>query len=99
MLYCPDCDKDVEFKSLDVGGKLTHFCPDCGESNLFKSKDEFQAGVDFVIETTRKFEEQKKEKLKRKDEITEVIIVKIITTLLIIFAIVLSIVFLNYAYK
>ena len=42
MLYCSDCDKDVEFKSLDVGGKLTHFCSDCGETNLFKGKEEYE---------------------------------------------------------
>ncbi|MDA7680913.1 hypothetical protein N8603_00860 [Verrucomicrobiales bacterium] len=42
MLYCSDCDKDVEFKSLDVGGMLTHCCIECGSTNLFRSKDEFE---------------------------------------------------------
>ena len=73
MLYCSDCDKDVEFKSLDVGGKLTHFCPDCGESNLFKSKDEFQAGVDLLIETK-----------KRRDKIRDGIIQPVIALILIL---------------
>ena len=85
MLYCSDCDKDVDFKSLDVGGKLTHFCPDCGESNLFKSKDEFQTVVDLLIEAEKKLEEKNKEKLKRKDKIRDGI-VQTVTVVLVAFA-------------
>ena len=45
MLYCSDCDKDVEFKSLDVSGMLTHCCVECGSTNLFRNKKVYEAGV------------------------------------------------------
>ena len=67
MLYCSDCDKDVEFKSLDVGGKLTHCCVECGSTNLFRSKEVYEAGVEFVVETAKKIEEEKIKEAKEID--------------------------------
>ena len=64
MLYCSDCDNEVEFKSLDVGGKLTHCCVECGSTNLFKNKEVYVAGVKLIEDNSKKAEEKKNKKAK-----------------------------------
>ena len=63
MSYCSDCDKDVEFKSIVVKDKLTHFCPDCGESNLFKNKDVYENSVELIAKIA---EENKERELRHR---------------------------------
>ena len=58
MLYCSYCLKDVEFKSLDVGGELTHYCSQCGETSLFKNEYDFELTANAILqEKTRQLED------------------------------------------
>ncbi len=92
MLFCSDCDKDVEFKSLDVGGMLTHCCIECGSTNLFRSKEVYEAGVEFVVETAKKIEDEKIRKAKeRKESETSIILESFVFVLIPI--IILAIIF------